>query len=113
MNAECIFCRIIAGEIPATQLYSDDDVVGIVDVSPQAPTHLLVLSRKHFSSMTQVAQSDERLAGHMIAVATRLAREAGVQEHRLVVNTGAKGGQTVDHVHVHVLGGRQMTWPPG
>lgn len=111
---DCIFCKISGGEIPAEELYRDDDVIGIVDVNPQAPKHMLVVTRKHYGTMSEIVErGNEKLAGHMIAVAAKLARKAGIPQYRLVVNTGAEGGQTVDHVHVHVLGGRQMTWPPG
>lgn len=112
---DCLFCKIVAGEIPAQELYRDDDVIAISDVNPQAPKHLLVLPRKHYATISDIVKSDggEALAGHLIGVATRVARDFGVDGFRLVVNTGEKGGQTVGHVHVHVLGGRQMTWPPG
>jgi histidine triad (HIT) family protein len=111
----CIFCKIVAGEIPAEELYRDDDVIAIADVNPQAPKHFLVLPRKHYTTISDIVKEPggEALAGHLVAIATRVAHDFGGGGFRLVVNTGEEGGQTVDHVHMHVLGGRQMTWPPG
>lgn len=112
--ADCIFCKIVSGEIPAEEIYRDDHVIAIVDVNPQAPKHLLVLPRRHYATLAQILESgDERAAMQMLEVATRLAREVGARGYRLVVNTGDEGGQTVDHAHVHVLAGRSMAWPPG
>ncbi len=111
---DCLFCTIVAGEIPAEEIYRDADAIAIVDVNPQAPKHLLVLPRKHYATVTEIVDGgDEALLGHIVAVATKLARDVGSRGFRLVVNTGTDGGQTVDHVHVHVLAGRRMTWPPG
>jgi histidine triad (HIT) family protein len=111
---DCIFCKIVAGEIPAEEIYRDDDVIAIVDVNPQAPKHILVLPRKHAATIAELIESDgEGAAGHLVAVATKLARDFGGNGYRLVVNSGEEGGQTVDHVHLHALAGRQMSWPPG
>ncbi len=111
---DCIFCKIIAGEIPAEEIYRDDTVVAIADVNPQAPKHALVIPRAHDATIGDMVKRDgEALAGHLVAVATKVGGNFGGSGYRLVVNTGVEGGQTVDHVHVHVLAGRQMTWPPG
>ncbi|MBV8245085.1 MAG: HIT domain-containing protein [Candidatus Eremiobacteraeota bacterium] len=109
---DCIFCKIVAGEIPATFLHRDDDVVAIADVSPQAPTHLLVMPVRHVADIATLMEgSGAPLIESLLRVAARLgSRAAGF---RLVINSGPEGGQTVGHLHVHVLGGRQMHWPPG
>jgi histidine triad (HIT) family protein len=115
MPSDCMFCRIIAGELPSAPVYSNDSVVAIRDISPQAPTHILLLSRKHIASVGEVGDADRDLIGRMFAVGAELAKREGIAEggYRLVVNVGRNGGQTVDHLHVHMLGGRRMTWPPG
>jgi len=115
MPSDCLFCRIVAGELPAAQVYADDAVVAIRDISPQAPTHILLLSRKHIASVGDIGAADRDLVGKMFAVGTELATREGIagDGYRLVVNVGPNGGQTVDHLHVHLLGGRRMTWPPG
>ena len=111
--SDCIFCKIAGGDIPAKIVYRDDRVVAIEDLSPQAPTHLLVMPIAHHPTVVEASQ-DEGLAATMISVASRLGKQHGGDAgFRLVVNTGSEGGQTVDHVHVHVLAGRRMTWPPG
>lgn len=115
MPSDCLFCRIISGELPSAQIYSDDAVVAIRDISPQAPTHVLLLSRKHIASARELGAEDHDLIGQICAVGTELATREGIAAdgYRLVVNVGRNGGQSVDHLHVHLLGGRQMTWPPG
>jgi histidine triad (HIT) family protein len=115
MSSDCLFCRIIAGELPSAQVYADDAVVAIRDISPQAPTHILLLSRKHVDSVRELGAADHELIGKIVAVGTELAAREGIAEdgYRLVVNVGRNGGQTVDHLHVHMLGGRRMNWPPG
>jgi histidine triad (HIT) family protein len=115
MSSDCLFCRIVSGELPAAQVYSDDTVVAIRDIAPQAPTHILLLSRKHIASVGEVGEQDRDLMGKIFAVGAELARREGVATdgYRLVVNNGRNGGQTVDHLHVHLLGGRRMAWPPG
>ncbi len=113
---ECVFCKIAAGEIPATMVYRDEDVVAIEDLNPQAPTHLLVMPVKHYATLADAAATtdEDTVAAGLIEVAARLGRERGGSSgFRLVVNTGPDGGQTVGHVHVHVLAGRRMSWPPG
>lgn len=115
MPSDCLFCRIVTGELPAAQVYADDSVVAIRDISPQAPTHILLLARKHIASVRELGPADNELIGRICAVATVLATREGIAEdgYRLVVNVGRNGGQTVDHLHVHMLGGRPMGWPPG
>jgi histidine triad (HIT) family protein len=110
---ECIFCSIASGAIPAKAVYRDDYVIAIEDLNPQAPTHLLVLPLQHHASVVE-ASAHEALIARLTAVAARLGKEHGGEAgFRLVVNTGPEGGQTVGHLHVHVLAGRRMTWPPG
>lgn len=111
---DCIFCKIIAGEIPAKFVHRDDDVVVIQDVNPQAPKHLLVMPVKHVASLPEfVGFEPPELVAKLFSVAGQLGREQSAAGFRAVVNTGPDGGQTVDHLHIHVLAGRQMHWPPG
>ena len=111
---DCLFCKIIAGQIPSRKIYGDDLTYAFVDIDPQAPTHVLVLPRKHISSLAQTEAGDESLMGHLLAVAAEIARDAGLSNgYRVVMNTGSDGGQTIDHLHLHLLGGRAMHWPPG
>jgi histidine triad (HIT) family protein len=111
---DCLFCRIAAGEIPAKQVYRDDRVLAIEDINPQAPTHLLVMPAEHHANIGVLSDaSDGALLARLMEVATKLGREHGAGGYRLVMNTGPDGGQTVDHLHVHVLAGRPMHWPPG
>lgn len=112
---DCLFCAIAAGEIPADIVHSDDDVVVFRDINPQAPTHVLVVPRTHYANAGDVAAADPALAGTLLATAARVARAEGLADdgYRIVLNTGAGAGQTVFHVHAHVLGGRDLQWPPG
>jgi histidine triad (HIT) family protein len=111
---DCLFCKIVRGEIPAKEAYRDNEIVAIEDVNPQAPLHLLVMPVEHFGNAGAiVAAGDDALFGRIMAVATELGVERGDAGYRLVINSGPDGGQTVDHLHVHVLGGRHMKWPPG
>ena len=107
---DCIFCRIISGEIQSDILYQDEQAVAFRDVNPKAPVHLLVVPRKHIESVAELTEDEAPILGHLVAVANRLAREAGISEkgYRLVVNCGPHGGQVVPHLHLHLLGGRQM-----
>jgi histidine triad (HIT) family protein len=109
----CIFCQIIAGESPAQIVYRGSDLIAIHDIAPQAPTHILVLPVRHSASLAETQDDDGDLLKQMCQRAVAIAREIGLPGYRLVINTGAQGGQTVGHLHVHLLGGRQMTWPPG
>ncbi|MBL8167231.1 MAG: histidine triad nucleotide-binding protein [Acidobacteria bacterium] len=111
----CIFCRILAGEIPSTKVYEDRLVYAFRDANPQAPTHVLLVPKEHIESLNDAAQGDEALLGHMLRLAPKIANQEGLADSgfRTVINTGGDAGQTVWHLHVHVLGGRPMTWPPG
>ncbi len=113
--SDCIFCGIAARDLPATFLRDDGEVLAIRDVNPQAPTHVLVMPREHIVSVAELTPAQDGLWGRMLHVAQSIAEDEGIDEtgFRLVVNTGRDGGQTVDHLHVHLLGGRRMTWPPG
>jgi histidine triad (HIT) family protein len=114
MTADCLFCRIGAGEIPATKVHEDEVVIAIRDINPQAPTHVLLMPRQHVASAADLSEADAPLLGRLFTVAAELARAEGLEAGwRLVANVGADGGQTVDHLHLHLLGGRQMHWPPG
>ena len=112
---DCLFCRIVAGEIPADFIRRDDRSIVIRDINPQAPTHLLVIPQEHIESLNDASQKDEGLLGYLLRVAAKVANEAGLAEegYRTVINNGAGAGQSVFHLHVHVLGGRPMNWPPG
>ncbi|HEY5341024.1 MAG TPA: histidine triad nucleotide-binding protein [Candidatus Aquilonibacter sp.] len=114
MPTDCLFCKIAAGAIPAKVVYRDERIIAIEDINPQAPTHLLVMPIEHHANIGMLSDaSDAALLAKLIEVATKLGRERGGNGYRLVLNTGPDGGQTVDHLHVHVLAGRGMTWPPG
>lgn len=112
---ECLFCKIIAGEIPSSKVYEDDDVYAFHDISPQAPTHFLVIPKEHISSLNELDDHHEALMGKMVMAARKIAKELGIDEngYRVVTNCGNDGGQTVGHIHFHVLGGRNLNWPPG
>jgi histidine triad (HIT) family protein len=114
-DPSCLFCRIVAGEIPATRVHEDELVVAIEDIDPVAPVHLLLLPRAHIGSAADLGEADGPLLGRLFAVAAQLAAGAGLPDrgYRLVSNIGADGGQSVPHLHVHLLGGRSMAWPPG
>ena len=113
--AGCLFCRIIAGEIPSTRVHDDDLVIAIRDIAPRAPTHILLMSRQHIPSAADLTEADGPLLGRLFAVAAELARSDGIADrgYSLISNVGRWGGQTVDHLHVHLMGGRSFTWPPG
>ena len=111
----CLFCRIVAGEIPAEVVHQDERSIAFRDINPQAPTHVLVIPREHIESLDEASQRDEALLGHLLRVAARVANEQELSEggYRTVINTGAGAGQSVFHLHAHVLGGRSLSWPPG
>lgn len=114
MPAKTIFKRIIDKEIPAKILYEDDLCLAFADVNPQAPTHILVIPKKEVQSVADLENDDEALAGHLLLVCRNLAKKLRLETgYRIVTNIGPDGGQSVDHLHLHLLGGRQMTWPPG
>ena len=113
--SECIFCKIVARTIPAALVYEDDMVVAFDDVNPQAPTHTLVIPRKHVASIAELQDSDVGLLGSLMLAGNKIATQKGIADtgYRFVVNIGAHGGQSVFHLHLHVLGGRHLAWPPG
>ena len=113
--AECLFCAIVAGEIPATTVLETDRILAFRDINPQAPTHVLVIPKTHYPDVAALAAADAALLGEVIEAVQQVAAADGVAEtgYRVVFNTGAEAGQTVPHVHGHVLGGRSLTWPPG
>jgi histidine triad (HIT) family protein len=114
MGAECLFCRIVAGSIPAKRVDEDELCLAFADINPQAPTHVLVIPKEHIASTAHAEETHAPLLGHLVAKAAEIARTAGLAKgYRLVINTGEDGGQTVGHLHVHLLGGRHMSWPPG
>jgi histidine triad (HIT) family protein len=110
---DCLFCKIVAGDIPGDVVLSDDRVVAFRDVNPVAPTHVLVVPRDHAENAAATAAADPALMGELVAAAAEVASREGLDDYRLVLNTGADVGQSVFHTHLHVLGGRSMTWPPG
>ena len=114
-DPSCLFCKIIAGEIPAQRLTETDEAIAIADINPQAPTHVLVIPRRHIASIANLIPADAATLADVIATANAIAREQGIDAsgYRLVVNHGADAGQSVPHLHVHVLGGRTLGWPPG
>jgi histidine triad (HIT) family protein len=113
--SDCLFCKIAAKTIPAKLVHEDDRSVAFDDINPQAPVHTLVIPRKHVASMAELNEADAGLLGHLLLVGNQVAKQKGIAEggYRLVVNTGRNGGQTVFHLHLHLLGGRPMHWPPG
>lgn len=111
----CLFCRIVAGEVPAAIVYQDDRLVAFKDINPQAPGHVLVIPRRHVSTLNDLSAEDDALVGEMVRRAAAIARDLGFSDrgYRMVFNCNAEAGQTVFHIHLHLLGGRRMTWPPG
>ncbi len=113
-SPDCLFCRILAGEIPANRVYEDEFCIGFPDINPQAPTHLLIIPKEHIPSQAKASQAHKPLLGHMMSTAPDLARAHKLDKgYRVVVTTGDEGGQTVHHLHLHLLGGPHMSWPPG
>jgi histidine triad (HIT) family protein len=114
MSADCLFCKIVAGSIPAKRVFEDELCISFADLRPQAPTHLLIVPRQHIASLAEAVPAQSSLLGHLLMKAAEIARAAGLDDgYRVVLNTGADGGQTVEHIHLHLLGGRRMGWPPG
>ncbi len=111
----CIFCKIIAGEIPSNKVYEDDTVLAFKDIEPKAPIHVLVIPKKHIKSILELHSSDKELIAHMFEVAKKIAVEMGIAEtgFRTIINTGDNAGQTVHHIHMHIMGGREFDWPEG
>ena len=115
VDPDCLFCRIVMGQVPASFVHEDDLVVVFPDIAPRAPTHLLLVPRRHIVSAAALTESDAPMVGRLFAVAARVARDAGIADagYRMVTNIGRAAGQSVDHLHFHLMGGRPMTWPPG
>ncbi len=111
--SDCLFCKIAAGEIPSKKVYEDDLCYAFYDIDPQAPTHFLVIPKEHIQSVSQVDGANQATVGHIFAVIARLSKELGLESYRVVSNIGDQAGQSVHHLHFHVLSGRDMTWPPG
>jgi histidine triad (HIT) family protein len=111
--ADCLFCRIIRKEIPSQSAYEDDSVYAFHDINPQAPTHVLVVPKRHIEGVAQLHPEDEKTAGRLMVEAKRIADALGLRSYRLVFNQGPEAGQSVFHLHLHLLGGRRMGWPPG
>jgi len=110
----CLFCQIAAAAIPVTRLYEDDLTLAFPDINPQAPTHILIIPKRHIPSLAHTTPADASLLGNLLTTAAEVARLQNLANgYRVVLNTGSDGGQTVDHLHLHLLGGRHMTWPPG
>lgn len=111
---DCLFCRIVSGGIPSKKAYEDDKALAFYDIDPKAPVHVLIVPKKHIASLNAAGEEDFELVAYLLKIARQLAKELKLDNgFRLVVNTGREGGQTVDHLHVHLLGGRFMGWPPG
>ena len=113
--SDCVFCKIGAGQIPSKVVLQDDDLLAFEDLHPQAPVHVLVIPKRHIGALTDAGAAEQALLGRLLDAATRVARQKGIAEsgYRVVANQGRNGGQTVFHLHLHVLGGRPMNWPPG
>ena len=112
---DCIFCKIVAGEIPSKKIYEDDKVLAFHDISPEAPVHFLVIPKEHIASLNEVNEENAEVFAHIFKTINKLVKEQGIAEdgYRVVTNCGEQGGQTVGHIHFHVLGGRNLNWPPG
>lgn len=115
MASHCLFCKIAAGEIPSTRVYSDDELYAFRDINPGAPQHILLITRKHILSVAALEEDDSALMGRLMLRARKIAEQEGFAEDgfRCVFNTGVDGGQTVQHIHLHILAGRHLSWPPG
>ena len=113
--SDCIFCKIVDGSIPASRVYEDDVCIAFNDLSPQAPTHILVIPREHVDSLATASQENQEILGHLLLTSAEIARERGFSDdgYRIVINTNADGGQTVFHLHIHLLAGRPFVFPPG
>ena len=111
----CVFCKIVAGEIPCKKVYEDDTLFAFEDVNPAAPTHILIIPKKHMETLHEIQDTDKELIGSIFVAANEIARKQGIAQEgfRIVANCGENGGQTVFHIHFHLLGGRRMEWPPG
>ena len=110
---DCLFCKIAAGEIPSNKLFEDDQLLAFYDIDPQAPTHFLVIPKAHIASCGEITPENSAVVAHCFEVISKVTRDLGIKEFRVVSNCGASAGQSVFHLHFHVLAGRDMTWPPG
>ena len=113
MKNDCLFCAIIDGEIPSSKVYEDEVCFAFNDIAPQAPTHFLVIPKAHIGSVSEITADNSAVVAHCFEVIVKICKELGVESYRIVNNCGDQAGQTVKHLHFHVLGGRDMTWPPG
>ncbi len=115
LDSNCLFCRIVAGQIPATKVYEDEHSFAFRDINPQAPVHVLLIPKKHIASLNEARSDDHAVLGHLMLVAGKIAKQEGIAENgfRVVANSGVDAGQSVFHIHLHVMGGREMAWPPG
>lgn len=111
--SDCLFCKIVAGTIPCNKVYEDDRYIAFSDINPQAPTHVLVVPRRHIAQVADMTPSDGELVGGLFAVAAKVCADRGIHDYRLVINNGAGAGQSVFHIHLHILAGRALGWPPG
>lgn len=111
--SDCLFCKIAAGDIPSKKVYEDELCYAFYDIDPQAPVHFLVIPKEHIQSVSQVTENNAQVVGHIFTVIAKVAKELGLESYRVVSNIGAQAGQSVLHLHFHVLAGRDMTWPPG
>ncbi|MGL5244573.1 MAG: histidine triad nucleotide-binding protein [Sarcina sp.] len=113
--SDCIFCKIATGEIPSNKIYEDDKVIAFHDISPEAPVHVLVIPKEHIDSVNRINENNSEIVAHIFTVINKIVRELNIHEsgYRVVTNCGQNGGQTVGHIHFHVLGGRDLKWPPG
>lgn len=111
--SDCLFCKIAAGEIPSSKIYEDEICVAFNDIAPQAPTHFLVIPKEHIGSVAEITAANSGIAAHIFEVIAKVAKEQGIDSYRVVSNIGEQAGQSVPHLHFHVLAGRDMTWPPG
>jgi histidine triad (HIT) family protein len=108
---DCIFCKIVAGEIPSTKVYEDEEIIAFRDINPQAPVHIVIIPRKHIASLSHLSQSESALVGRLVTIANKLAQDEGIASrgYRVVINCGKEGGQLVPHLHLHLVGGRQLS----
>ena len=111
--SDCLFCKIAAGEIPSKKVYEDEQVFAFYDIDPQAPTHFLVIPREHIGSCGEITAENSAVVAHIFTVISKVTKQLGITDFRVVSNCGEQAGQSVHHLHFHVLAGRDMTWPPG
>ena len=113
--SDCLFCKIVAGTIPCTKVLDDENILAFRDIDPKAPSHILVIPKEHIGGLTELEEHDMELAGNLLITANKIAANEGLSEkgYRFVINSGVDGGQTVGHLHLHILGGRALSWPPG